>query len=273
MIRRQIPGTEESLPVIGLGTYEVFDVGGSSSEIESRLEIVRALVDAGGSVIDSSPMYNRAEEVVGNVLAVGRLRDRCFLATKVWTTGEAAGSRQMQRSAELLRADVIDLMQVHNRRDLATHLPTIREWRDQGRIRYDGVTDYREIAMDAMAGIMRDYRPRFIQINYSIGEPAAERRLLPLAAELGIAVLVNRPFMAGRLFTALRGHSLPDWALDFSASWGQFLLKFIISHPAVTCVIPATSRLEHMVDNAGAGFGPLPDAQQRRRMAAFVRSI
>jgi len=161
MLRRQIPGAEEYLPVIGLGTYEVFDVGGSSSDRESRLAIVRALVDAGGSVIDSSPMYNRAEQVVGDILAAGGLREKCFLATKVWTNGQAAGSLQMQRSAELLRTDVIDLMQVHNRRDLATHLPTIREWCDQGRIRYDGVTDYRESAMDAMAGIMRDYRPRY----------------------------------------------------------------------------------------------------------------
>ena len=273
MITRPIPVSDEALPIIGLGTYSVFDIDGAGDALDHRQAIVEALLDAGGRVIDSSPMYNRAEDVVGKLLDAGDLHDRCFLATKVWTDGKGAGESQMRRSAELMRTRQLDLMQVHNRRDLDTHWPTIRKLQESGLIRYNGVTDYRESAIDAMMDIMRRLRPQFIQMNYSLGERAADAELLPLARDLGIAVIVNRPFMAGRLFRAVGDRPLPDWALDFADSWGQFFLKFIVSHPAVTCVIPATSKLSHMVDNVGAGFGPLPDARTRNRMAEFFESL
>ncbi len=273
MLTREIPGTGEVLPVIGLGTWTVFDVEPNEDELAVRQDIVAALFDGGGSVIDSSPMYNRSERIVGDVLAAGGFRNEAFLATKVWTDGQAAGLRQMQRSADLMQSDVIDLMQVHNRRDMNAHWPTILEMQADGHIRYNGVTDYRESAMDAMQAIMTRYRPQFIQINYSLGERAAENAVLPMAQELGIAVLINRPFMEGRLFRTVGDRPLPGWAAEFAGSWAQFFLKFIISHPAVTCAIPATSKVRHMVDNAGAGHGPLPDDATRRRMAEYLASL
>ena len=273
MRTRPIPASGEALPIVGLGTYDVFDVAGNAEEIATRRAIVDALVDVGGSVIDSSPMYNRSEAVVGDVLAEGDRRASCFLATKVWTDGREAGERQMRRSAELMQSENIDLMQVHNRRDMDAHWPTILEMQESAFVRYSGVTDYRESANAAMQSIMRRYRPQFVQINYSLGERGADDELLPMARDLGIAVLINRPFMAGRLFRAVGDRPLPGWAAEFADSWGQFFLKFIVSHPAVTCVIPATSKLRHMVDNAGAGFGPLPDEQTRRRMIEFIDGI
>jgi diketogulonate reductase-like aldo/keto reductase len=272
MLTRTIPVSGEALPIIGLGTYSVFDVAGSAEEIDSRRAILQALLDAGGSVIDSSPMYNRSESMVGQVLTPGD-RDACFLATKIWTDGADAGRQQMRQSAERMRAGRLDLVQVHNRRDIDTHWPIILQAQESGQLRYNGVTDYRESANDAMRSIMRRFKPQFIQINYSLGERAAGRDVLPLAQELGIAVLINRPFMAGRLFRAVGDQPLPDWARDFADSWGQFFLKFIVSHPAVTCVIPATSKLRHMVDNAGAGAGVLPDDATRAKMAQFVDAL
>lgn len=266
MLTRAIPSSGERLPVIGLGTWQVFDVEGTPEEVELRRRIVALLVSKGGSVIDTSPMYDRSERIIGEVIKAGVERDALFLATKVWTDGKDAGERQMRRSAERMRTDVLDLVQVHNRRDLAVQLATIREWQAAGRIRYNGVTDYRASALAEMEAIMRRERPDFIQINYSLGEREADRRVLSLAAELGIAVLVNRPYLSGRLFRATRGRELPAWARSFAASWGQFFLKYIVSHPAVTCVIPATSRAAHMRDNIQAGFGKLPDEKMRARM-------
>lgn len=270
MLTRPIPVSGEELPVIGLGTWQVFDVESSDEEIALRRRIVESLVDKGGSLIDTSPMYNRSEKVIGDVIEAGVDRGKLFLATKVWTDGKADGERQMKRSAELMQTDVIDLMQVHNRRDLDVHLPTIREWQAQERIRYNGVTDYRESVLDEMEAVMERYKPEFIQINYSLGEHGADDRVLPLARDLGIAVLINRPFMSGRLFRAVADRELPGWARDFADSWGQFFLKFIVSHPAVTCAIPATSNPRHMADNLGAGFGAMPDAATRRRMLSLV---
>jgi diketogulonate reductase-like aldo/keto reductase len=273
MLTRPVPATGQALPVIGLGTYDVFDVASTPDNIAARREILDALGDAGGSVIDTSPMYNRSEAVVGDALAKGNDRADFFLATKVWTDGREAGERQMRRSAELMRTDTIDLMQVHNRRDLDTHWQTIQGMQETGFIRYNGVTDYRASAHEAMVAIMKRYRPQFIQINYSLGEREAELEVLPVAQDLGIAVLVNRPFVAGRLFRAVGDRPLPAWAAGVADSWGQFFLKYIVSHPAVTTVIPATSKLKHMVDNAGAGFGPMPDEAMRQRMVAFVETL
>jgi diketogulonate reductase-like aldo/keto reductase len=273
MISRKIPASGEPLPVIGLGTYNVFDVAGTPDNVAARKSIVDMLVDSGGRLIDTSPMYNRSEKVIGDIIEGGTDRDALFLATKVWTDGRDAGIAQMRRSFELMHTDVIDLMQVHNLRDTATHMASIRELQEQKRIRYSGVTHYTASALDALEAAMRSVRPQFIQINYSLAEREAERRVLPLAQEMGVAVLINRPFQAGRLFRAVAGRDLPDWAQAFAASWGQFFLKFIVSHPAVTCVIPATSNTRHMTDNLAAGFGTLPDTAMRDRMVEFVKSL
>lgn len=273
MLTRPIPGTNESIPVIGLGTYEVFDVAGSAEEMDARKEIVDLLVEKGGSLVDSSPMYNRSEKIVGDIINTSGNRNELFLATKVWINGKSAGEAQMRRSRDLMNAGVIDLMQVHNLRDVDVHMATIREWQEQGRIRYNGVTHYTESAHRSMIRSMEDHNPQFIQINYSIGEREAEERVLPLAVDLGIAVVINRPYMEGRLFSAVRNQALPDWATEFADSWGQFFLKFIVSHPGVTCVIPATSKPHHMIDNLGAGFGEIPDEATRKKMAAFWDSL
>ena len=273
MISRPIPASDERLPVIGLGTYSVFDIESTPGQIATSREIVELLLGAGGNVIDTSPMYNRSEKVIGDIIASGAPRDAMFIATKVWTDGRNAGIEQMSRSARLMNTDVIDLMQVHNLRDSGVHMRSIRELQEQGKIRYSGLTHYRAGAHDALEKAVRDYRPQFLQINYSLSEREADQRLLPMAQDLGVGVIVNRPYQAGGLFSAVRGRKLPEWAGEFAASWGQFFLKFIISHPAVTCVIPATSKPQHMRDNLEAGFGELPDAATRERMVAFIREL
>ena len=273
MGRKVIPASGEKLPVIGLGTYNVFDVESTPAEIEVRRRIVDLLTRSGGSLLDTSPMYNRSEKVIGDIVGSGTDRESLFLATKVWTHGKDAGIRQMQRSAELMQTNVIDLMQVHNLRDTALHMETIREWQESGQIRYSGLTHYTAGAHGALAREMERFKPDFIQINYSLGEREAEEYLLPLAKDLGVAVLINRPFQTGKLFRAVSGIEIPDWAKEYAVSWGQFFLKFIIGHPAVTCVIPATSKTKHMIDNLGAGTGILPDKAMRKRMSDFFASI
>jgi diketogulonate reductase-like aldo/keto reductase len=273
MLERPIPRSGERLPVIGLGTYIVFDVSRGAESVASRRALVELLTEKGGRLLDSSPMYNRAEAVIGDIIDAAKNRDELFLATKVWTNGQASGERQMQRSIELMNAGVMDLMQVHNLRDTDVHLATIKEWKAKGRIRYDGVTHYHAGALGELESVMKKHRPDFIQINYSLLEREADKRVLPLAEDLGIAVLINRPFVAGRLFRAVQDRELPDWAREFAESWGQVFLKYIISHPAVTCAIPATSKPHHMIDNLGAGFGPLPDDMTRQRIADYFDSL
>jgi len=273
MMSKTIPSSGESLPVIGLGTYNVFDVESTPAEIDLRRKIVELLAQSGGSLLDTSPMYNRSEKIIGDIVRSGTDREQLFLATKVWTDGKDAGISQMRRSAELMQTDVIDLMQVHNLRDTALHMETIREWQESGQIRYSGLTHYTASAHEALGREMQQFKPDFIQINYSLGARDAEQRLLPMAQDLGVAVLINRPFETGNLFRAVSGIELPDWAREFAHSWGQFFLKFIISHPAVTCVIPATSKTRHMIDNLGAGIGILPDKAMRKRMSDFFTSI
>ncbi len=273
MRTRRIPISGEALPVIGLGTYLVFDVARTRENIEARRAIVDLMVQKGARLLDSSPMYNRAEEMIGDVINSGNSREQLFLATKVWTDGKAAGERQMRESAERMNADVIDLMQIHNLRDTDKHLATIRDWQDEGRIRYNGVTHYHAGGLRDLEAVMKNQKPEFIQINYSVAEREADRRVLPLAKELGIAVLVNRPFVQGRLFRAVGGLPLPVWASELADSWGQLFLKFIISHPAVNCVIPGTSKLHHMMDNLGAGLGPLPDDVTRQRIVDTIDAL
>ncbi len=273
MITRPIPSSDERLPVIGLGTYNVFDVPSTPTELASRRNIVDILAGQGGSLIDTSPMYNRSEKVIGDIIEASDNRRALFLATKVWINGEEAGITQMQRSADLMRTDVIDLMQVHNLRDTDVHMETIRAWQEQGRIRYHGLTHYTANAIGALEVAMKKHKSEFIQINYSLCEREADKRLLPLAADTGVAVLINRPYQSGALFRAVRGQSVPEWASEFASSWGQFFLKFIVSHPAVTCAIPATSKADHMRDNLEAGFGVLPDRAARKRMIDFIVSL
>ncbi|OGB25220.1 MAG: aldo/keto reductase [Burkholderiales bacterium RIFCSPLOWO2_02_FULL_57_36] len=269
MHKRPIPSTGELLPVIGCGTWQTFDVGTASEERAPLAEVLRILFEAGGSVIDSSPMYGRSEAVVGELLTQQNSHDKAFVATKVWTQGREAGIGQMRRSMQLLQDERIELMQIHNLLDWRTHLPTLRAWKKEGRIRYLGVTHYTASAYDELEAIMRSEKLDFIQINYSLDDRQAERTLLPLAAERGIAVLVNRPFGGGTLLRSLVGTPLPPWAGDIECnSWAQILLKYVLSHPAITCAIPGTSRPKHMADNCRAGTGVIPDAAMRKQMVA-----
>jgi diketogulonate reductase-like aldo/keto reductase len=270
---RAIPSTGEPIPAVGLGTWRTFDVGTAAAERAPLREVLRQFVERGGRVIDSSPMYGAAESVVGDLVAALGLQGSLFLATKVWTTGREAGVTEMERSRRRLRVDRLDLLQVHNLVDWRTQLRTLRAWKETGRVRYLGVTHYVASAHEALERIVRDERLDFLQVNYSLAEPEAERRLLPLAAERGVAVLVNRPFAEGALFRHVRGRALPSWAADFDcASWGQFFLKWILAHSAVTCVIPATSNSAHVVDNMQAGAGALPDVATRARMVTYLKS-
>jgi aryl-alcohol dehydrogenase-like predicted oxidoreductase len=270
MQTRKIPSSGAALPVIGCGTWRTFDAGPTPGERAPLTEVLRTLFDAGGSVIDSSPMYGRAEAVTGDLLTAMKAQDKAFVATKVWTRGREAGIRQMQNSFALLQRERIELMQVHNLVDWRTQLATLRAWKAEKRIRYLGVTHYTESAHAELEAVMRSEALDFVQLNYSLDDRAAARRLLPLAAERGIAVLVNQPFGGGELLRALRGRPLPLWAADIGCeSWAQILLKFCLAHPAVTCVIPGTSRPEHMADNVRAGFGALPDAATRAKIAAL----
>ena len=260
MRTRPIPATGEALPVIGCGTYVGFDVARDSAEYQRLPGVLQALFGAGGAVIDSSPMYGRAETVTGELLAAAGSHAKAFLATKVWTRGRAEGIRQMEESLRRLRVERLDLMQIHNLIDWQTHLATLRDWKAAGRVRYLGVTHYTAGAYDALEAVMRAEALDFVQINYSADEREAERRILPLAAERGMAVIINRPFGGGGLLRRLRARPLPPWAAEIGAtSWAQVLLKFVLSHPAVTCAIPGTSRPEHMADNALAGTGVIPD--------------
>jgi aryl-alcohol dehydrogenase-like predicted oxidoreductase len=262
-ILRKIPSSGEQLPVIGLGTSGPFEVGDSPAERAPLREVLEAFFAAGARLIDTSPMYSSAERVLGDLLTPG-MHERAFLATKVWTRGERSGIEQMTHSAQLLKSGRLDLIQVHNLLDLDTQLKTLNAWKDAGRVRYVGVTHYTVNAQVELVRVIERHSLDFVQFNYSPVTRAAEQRLLPLAAERGVAVLVNRPFEDGALFEAVRGKALPAWAAEVDAtSWGQLALKFIVSQPAVTCVIPATGKIAHLKDSLGAGRGRLPDARQR----------
>ena len=269
-LARAIPSSGETIPALGLGTWQAFDVGDPARRGSQR-EVLRRFVELGGRVVDTSPMYGAAEAAVGDLAAELGVRDSLWIATKVWTTGRAAGIAQMERSLQLLRGKRLDLLQIHNLVDWQTHLATLRDWKDAGRIRYLGVTHYSAAGHDALERVMRSEPLDFVQLNYSPAEPEAERRLLPLARERGIAVLVNRPLAQGALLARVRARQLPSWAGELEcASWAQLILKWILAHPAVTCVIPATSRVPHLDDNMWAGDGPLPDAATRQRIAALL---
>jgi len=270
LIRRAVPSSGQRVPVIGLGTARTFDVDPDDAADMAPLRgVLRAFHAGGGRVVDSSPMYGRAEAVTGRLARDLGITDDLFMATKVWTRGRADGIVQMERSRELMGGGRLDLIQVHNLLDLETHLDTLRAWREEGRVRYIGVTHYTDSSHDRLAGIVEREPIDFVQFNYNIAARNAENRLLPAAADNGVATLINEPFESGALFGRVRGHTVPGWVrneLDVD-SWARFFLKFIVGHPAVTCAIPATSDPEHSADNVGAAHGRLPDADQRERMA------
>lgn len=274
MLKRPIPSSGEALPVIGLGTSSSFIVDRSdTAALEQRKAVIQTLLDNGGTLIDTAPSYRGSEGVVGDLVKDLEVGNQAFLATKVRKEGEKDGLEELNASFDLLHSDNIDLIQVHNLVDTDRKLATMRECQQDGRYRYIGVTHWRPGAQEALAPVMQDEELDFVQFQYNIEERSAEASLLPLAAERGIATLINVPFGRGRLFKQTERRDMPEWATDFAESWGQFYLKFILSHPAVTCVIPATNKPHHMADNAGAGRGRLPDAKERQQMIDFVESI
>jgi len=273
MLTRAIPSSGEKLPVIGLGTWQAFDVDLTSGSRSQLGDVLSLFVKLGGRVIDTSPMYGRAENVIGELTTALGIRDKVFLATKVWTRGKENGIKSMERSMALLRTKRIDLMQVHNLVDVETQMATLSEWKAQGRIRYLGITHYEAGAFADVEKIMRSEKLDFVQINYSLMEREAEERLLPLAQERGVAVIVNRPFGGGDLFGRMRSKPLPDWVAEFDChSWAQFFLKWIVANSAVTCAIPATNKPPHLEDNMMGGIGRVPDAKMRQRMVELVSS-
>lgn len=274
LLQKPIPKTGEKIPVIGLGTYQSFDVEAGEKERSPVRETLAEFVRQGGGMIDSSPMYGASEGVFGDLSTELKVQSKIFCATKVWTTGREEGVRQMETSFKRMKTEVMDLMQVHNLVDTRTHLATIRKWKETGRIRYIGLTHYTARAYDELAQAMRSEKPDFVQFNYSIVEREAEEKLLPLAVDLGIAVIANRPLAQAALFQKVRGKELPDWVKDYDiGSWAQFFLKFIVSHPAVTCAIPATGKIAHLIDNMAAGLGRFPDKAAREKMAKLISEI
>ena len=274
VIKKTIPSSGEQLSVIGLGTSRTFEVDSSNAAQSPLVAVMQAFFDKGGQLIDSSPMYGSAEAVTGALLQTVTNKSGLFTATKVWTNGKNEGIRQMQQSMQRLGVDQIDLMQIHNLRDWQTHIETLQDWKAQGKIRYLGITTSHGRYHGELETILQQQPLDFVQFSYNIEDRSVEQRLLPLAREHGIATLINRPYQRGSLFRQVRGKPLPGWAADIDcASWGQFFLKFIAAHPAVTCIIPATSKLKHMVDNMGAGYGRLPDESTRQRMVKYMESI
>ncbi len=272
--KRLIPRTGELLPIVGLGTYQSFDAGNDAGRRESLKEVLRLFAQHGGALVDSSPMYGSSEAVVGDLAADQGITGQLFMATKVWTSGREAGIRQMEESMRRMKVSRMDLMQIHNLQDWRTHLLTLQEWKASGRIRYMGITHYHSGAYGDLERLMKTREFDFVQFNYSMAEREAEERILPLARETGTAVIVNRPFAQASLFSRVKGKDLPSWAAEFDCrSWAQFFLKYVLAHPAVTCIIPATSKPHHLVDNMGAGIGRLPDAITRRKMAQFVDNL
>ncbi|RDB08010.1 aldo/keto reductase [Runella aurantiaca] len=274
MIKRKIPSSGEPLPIVGLGTWQQFDVGLSEEERRQLTEVLTLMIEKGGRLIDSSPMYGRAEAVIGELAAPPAINPNLFYATKVWTTGKEAGIREMNDSMAKMRRKTLDLMQVHNLVDYKTHLQTLYKWKDEGKIRYIGITHYTASAHETLERVLKSEKIDFVQFNFSIRERNAEKRLLNEAREKGVAVIINEPFESGSLFNAVKGKKLPEWAAENDIqSWGQYFLKYILANEAVNCVIPGTSNPKHVVDNMGAGFGRLPDDKLRLKMIEYLSAI
>jgi diketogulonate reductase-like aldo/keto reductase len=274
MLQRAIPASGEKLPVIGLGSWLQFDVGTASDERQPLMEVLKLMLEKGGKVIDASPMYGNAEQVIGDLTTASGVADKYFYATKVWTRGEQNGIKQMQQSMQRMRRGTIDLMQVHNLSDWQTHLKTLNKWKAEGKIRYTGVTHYTASMHKELEVIVRQRLVDFVQFNYSIRVRNAEKSLLSAAKDHGVAVVINEPFDSGNLFSLVKGKALPEWAKAYDInSWAQYFLKYIISHPAVNCAIPGTSNPKHLVDNMMAGYGKLPDESTRKRMVDHLDKL
>jgi diketogulonate reductase-like aldo/keto reductase len=273
MLKRIIPSTGETMPVTGLGTWIKFDVT-STSEKQNLLNNIQLFQAHGGRLIDTSPMYGNAEKVIGEVTQQSGLAEEFFYATKVWTTGEEAGIKQMESSIKKMQRKQTDLIQIHNLVDWKTHLKTLRRWKQEGKVRYIGITHYTASYHDELEKIINNEKPDFVQFNYSIGERNAETRLLQTAMDKGVAVIINEPFEKGNLFKTVKEKQLPGWVIENDMdTWAQFFLKYIVSHPAVTCVIPATSSAKNLLDNMRAGEGKLPDEKLRKKMAEFFEQL
>ena len=278
IMTRKIPSTGEELPAVGLGTWQVFDADrGGNADAAARAplrEVLGRFAKAGGKLIDSSPMYGSAESVVGDLVAELGLRAKLFIATKVWTHGREEGIAQMETSFRRLKVKQMDLMQIHNLRDAGIHTKTLLEWKAKGRIRYLGITHYTSSAYTEVESWLKKEKYDFLQINYSLAERTSENRILEMCKNQSIAVIANRPFAEGAMFKRVRGKPLPPWAGEIGVeSWAQYFLKWIVAHPAITCVIPGTGKPEHIADNVAAGFGALPDAAMRKRMAQYYDAL
>lgn len=274
IMKRKIPSSGELLPIVGLGTWQTFDVSNDSIKRKQLLEVLIKMNKLGGAMIDSSPMYGTSEEVVGDLSSSLNLNPDFFYATKVWIQGKQQGIEQMQASFRKMKRTVMDLMQIHNLVDWQTHNKTLKDWKEEGKIRYWGLTHYTNSSHDTLATLIKNEKPDFVQFNYSINERNAEKRLLNIAYDNGVAVIINRPYDGGSLFRKTRGKALPDWCADIDInSWGQFFLKYILAKKAVTCVIPGTSKPQHVADNLKAGYGRLPDDKQREKMLDFLREL
>lgn len=274
LMKRKIPSSGEALPIVGLGTWQTFDVGNNSSQREPLERVLLKMKSLGGTMIDSSPMYGSSEKVVGDLCSKLDIPNDFFYATKVWTTGKQQGIDQMEDSFRKMRRDQMDLMQIHNLVDWQTHAKTLKDWKAEGKIRYWGLTHYTNSAHEKLAQVIKQEQPDFVQFNYSINDRHAENFLLETAKDHAVAVIINRPYDGGNLFRKVRGKDLPDWCADWDiASWGQYFLKYILSHDAVNCVIPGTSKEKHVIDNMGAGYGRLPDAQTQQIMLKHLQNI
>ena len=274
LIQRPIPSSGELLPVMGMGTSRTFDTAADAESLAKLTEVMQAFFDGRGTVIDSSPMYGNAETRVGDVLRAMEKPPKLFAATKVWTTGRELGIAQMEESARRMNVQHFDLIAVHNLQDWKTHLDTLKNWKKEGVVRYIGITTSHGRDHEELLQIMRSEPLDFVQFSYNIQDRVAEQALLPVAQDRGIATMINRPYQRGALFGKSRGHELPDLAAELDcSSWGQFYLKFILGHPAVTCIIPATAKVHHMADNMRANFGRLPDAAQREEMLRIFGSL
>ena len=273
-MKRKIPSSGELLPIVGLGTWQTFDVGNDSEKRRQLLEVLRKMKELGGAMIDSSPMYGTSEAVVGDLTSSLKIEQDFFYATKVWTQGRQQGIDQMQASFRKMKRNVMDLMQIHNLVDWQTHSKTLRDWKEEGKIRYWGFTHYTNASHETLANLIKNEKPDFVQFNYSINERHAEKRLLNIAFDNGVGVIINRPYNGGNLFRKTKGKTLPDWCAEIDInSWGQFFLKYILAHKAVNCVIPGTSKPHHVVDNMKAGYGRLPDDKDRDKMLEYLRAL
>jgi diketogulonate reductase-like aldo/keto reductase len=273
MLQRIIPSSGEFIPVIGLGTWIKFDVT-SAAEKQALINNIKLFSEQGGKLIDTSPMYGKAEKVIGEVTQQTGIADSFFYATKVWTSGKEAGIEQMDSSMQKMQRKTVDLAQVHNLVDYKTHLKTLRQWKEEGKVRYIGITHYTTSYHAELEKIIKSEKIDFVQFNYSIGVRNAERSLLQTAMDKGVAVIINEPLEKGNLFKAVKGETLPAWAIENDMhTWAQFFLKYVISHPAVSCVIPATSKAKNLLDNMTAGLGELPDEKIRGKMVEYFEGL